>query len=134
MRLIIVLAALLSSAASAAETNSSSFDLDCAGQRLETSKKTASPFSMSYRVDLSQNEYCYGKCEKTFPIVSVSPLEIVLRDETDRFGGSSRYVLNRVEGTLSAHVLLPIPNAPEVMQIDAVCTRKSFSGFPIVKF
>jgi len=76
MRRIIIILGLLSGPAMAADQ----FDLVCRARQVQE----------HYRVDLTNEQWCAGDCDRIRDIIDISPEEIVLDDHEPTFGGDYR--------------------------------------------
>jgi hypothetical protein len=84
----------------------------------------SAPYSKTYRVDLSRNEWCEDECRGVHPIFEVQPAYLILS------GDASRLVIT-VDRVTGAHRGGQKRKGSAVKLIQTgKCERTVFSGFP----
>jgi hypothetical protein len=107
------------------------FNLVCTGTErsgplgLALPMSGATPFEISYRLDLDQGRWCSDACGETETVAGVVLARILLRDRHGREG--SHVIIfdpatGRLTDTLNHHDRMVLRHA--------TCVREAFSGFP----
>lgn len=117
------------------EAVGSSFDLECVGESWDSPKLLAPienkrPFSITYRVSLSQSRWCSGECVETTPIEEVTAGRIVF-DLSDKDGPFETFTLVRRDSGRYMH-RTRLGEFTSISQGE--CQRRPFSGFPATRF
>ena len=107
------------------------FNLACTGTEragplgLAVPDSAASPFAITYRIDVDQRRWCSDACDETEALGDIVFARILLRD---RHGAEGSHVIMFDPAT---GVLTDTLNHGDRMVLRrATCTRKDFTGFP----
>lgn len=110
------------------------FDLSCTGTKTLFVDNSTSPWSMTYRVDLSTSQFCVADCVTPIAIKRIEPNEIALQDDRTSYYWF-RTLLDRTTGQLRQRVGYFLPAMVNLsFEVSATCVRKQFSGLPVPKF
>lgn len=122
----------------AGSTQGQTFDLVCTGELTTESinGNEAKPYSVRYRVNLTDGKWCEGDCADTSPIAKTSPGVIVF-ESIDKDAPSERVrKINNVSRETGQHLALytsrSIGGAMSIvtMRWKGMCEPAEFSGFP----
>lgn len=111
------------------------FNLICTGTVQSTSAtgRTATPYSMTYRIDLSQGKWCDGECAAPRDLARVLPTQLVLQDDNEDSPRRREMMVVQIDRDTGAHRIFAtsgIGVAAIVMRWEGRCQRAPFSGFP----
>lgn len=112
------------------------FNLNCTGKLTEYPNWTK-PFSLVYRVDLSQKKWCEGDCRRTFDFVEISPSRLTLsRERTYTVSGENFIItyIDRVTGEYKSFsvVYKTRYSIDTRKEWSGQCERAPFTGLPPV--
>jgi len=110
------------------------FNLVCSGTTHigDVKKEHQSAYAQTFRIDLDAQRWCWGKCETTEPIYSVSATEIMLKLAQDKAAGNETFIsLNRENGAVLDRTKF---NFQLFIMNTGKCEKAAFSGFPAKKF
>ena len=107
------------------------FNLACTGTEragplgLSLPDSAATPFQISYRIDLDLRRWCSDACNETEELGGIVLARILLRD---RHGpeGSHVIIFDPATGALTD----TLNDGDRMVLRHATCTRQAFSGFP----
>lgn len=109
------------------------FNLVCSGTSAIRDGKDgevkAAPYHAVLRVDLPRRRYCLDACRETFPLVAVTPGQIVLQDGPI-FGGTIHHTVDRKTGRYALHVITNLGPRGFENTSTGTCERAPFAGFP----
>ena len=107
------------------------FNLVCAGTEragplgLALPASEATPFEISYRIDLDLRRWCSDACAETEAVGEVVLAQILLRDRHDP-EGSHVIIFNPATGRLTD----TLNHGNRMVLRHATCRREDFTGFP----
>jgi hypothetical protein len=107
------------------------FNLVCTGTEragplgLALPDSAATPFEISYRVDLDQRRWCSDACEETEELGGIVLAQILLRDRHFP-AGSHVIIFNPATGRLTD----TLNDGDHMVLRHATCRRDAFTGFP----
>lgn len=107
------------------------FNLACTGTEragplgLALPESAATPFEISYRIDLDLRRWCSDACDETEALGGIVLARIMLRDFHDA-QGSHVIIFDPASGVLTD----TLNHNDRMVLRRATCTRQPFSGFP----
>jgi hypothetical protein len=107
------------------------FNLACTGTEragplgLSLPESAATPFQISYRIDLDLRRWCSDACNETEELGGIVLARILLRDRHSP-EGSHVIIFDPATGALTD----TLNDGDRMVLRHAICSRQAFSGFP----
>lgn len=108
------------------------FDLACSGTLYSSGTQgdvTTEPFTERFRIDLDRKVWCIGTCADPRPILSITPSELVLSDQSiDQV--TDRRRINRNSGSFQIYIQATIGSATATRRAVGSCAKAEFTSIP----
>lgn len=115
-------------------TTAQAFNLNCTGTFYGTD---ISPFSYTYRLDLSQKKWCGGDCTRIFDFAEISPNQLTFENEKKETRDGPQLTVSSVDRISGIYTRLhkwrsSINRKPMDIEWIGQCEPGPFTGFPLV--
>lgn len=111
------------------------FDLECSGMLHNWTGEAPASWKEIFKVDMSSNRWCRGRCGTTYPIGTMNTDMLALHDSHAGTGGPTgvETTISRMDGEIKERLSLGTPAVSKVV-VEGFCTKTPFTGFGERKF